>query len=506
MMSIKKVESSKRAASYFDKDDYYTRDSSPSAWLGTGAAKIDLSGEVSKDKFERILEGWITDEQRLGNNGRRTDPSGAWEHTPGWDMTFSAPKSVSILAEVIGDERIIAAHDEAVAAAIAYTEGKYAVTRAKEGSRVAYVNTGNLTVAAFRHDVSRELEPQLHTHAVVANATMHDGKWMSLHSRPLYAGKMDIGLYYRQELALRLAALGYEIERSAGGMFEIAGVSEHAKAVFSTRSAQIEEYLGGIGLTRETATSEQISAAAIYTRSRKRAFDRDTLTNQWREDLTRPEALKLEALEAAARQRAVLEPIQAEAKLDSARKAVGRAVEILQERRSAFAYDDLVETGSMLAVGTADRAAIVGAVHDMVGTDLLPREVVQPDRITRQDASMPGYNTEKTRSTEDRMLRLLTLNSGNTTQIAKRGVTRDAINFAAKAARANGHDWNKSQRDATELLLTSRDRFVGVQGYAGGGQNHYRACDCRESRDKTRYRCGCARPHGSFCPGAGPGH
>ena len=104
------MKSAGQAASYYESDDYDSEGGeAPSAWFGAGADELDLKGEVDRKAFARGLEGELPDGQKLGTvrNGER-------EHRPGWDVTFSAPKSVSIMAEVAGDRRLIAAHDKAV--------------------------------------------------------------------------------------------------------------------------------------------------------------------------------------------------------------------------------------------------------------------------------------------------------------------------------------------------------------------------------------------------------
>src|SRR3546814_6512677 len=113
--SVAALTSSAQASSYYEADDYYADGGlSPSEWQGKGAETLDLSGEVDRDRFRALLDGKVAGEQ-LG-----TMRDGQLEHRPGWDVTLSAPKSVSIMAEVAGDRRLIAAHGEAVRTAMAH--------------------------------------------------------------------------------------------------------------------------------------------------------------------------------------------------------------------------------------------------------------------------------------------------------------------------------------------------------------------------------------------------
>ncbi|MCY4405964.1 MAG: relaxase domain-containing protein, partial [Rhodospirillaceae bacterium] len=136
-----------------------------------------------------------------------------------------------------GDRRIVEAHDRAVAATLAWVEKNAAETRMKDPDtgRMARVGNQKIVAAAFRHDTSRNLDPQLHTHAVLANMVKgEDGKWRSMANESLYSNQKLIGMLYRNELAAGLGKLGYDIEKThADGRFEIAGVSREAVEAFS---------------------------------------------------------------------------------------------------------------------------------------------------------------------------------------------------------------------------------------------------------------------------------
>ncbi|WP_231639107.1 MobF family relaxase [Sphingomonas profundi] len=177
--SVSALTSSAQASSYYEADDYYADGGlSPSEWQGAGAEALSLSGEVDRDKFRDLLDGKIAGEQ-LG-----TFRDGQLEHRPGWDVTLSAPKSVSIMAEVAGDRRLIAAHGKAVKTAMTHVERHMAATRIRDGGTVGREATGNLVIASFQHGTSRAQDPQLHTHNVIMNATRsEDGAWRSLEPR-----------------------------------------------------------------------------------------------------------------------------------------------------------------------------------------------------------------------------------------------------------------------------------------------------------------------------------
>ena len=244
MLSIGALASAAQGASYYERDGYYAKDDpdhkAASAWAGKGAGELGLKGPVDPDTFRAILEGKVPDgsDTRLGRRGK----DGEILHRPGRDLTFSAPKSVSIAALVGGDDRIVEAHDRAVAATLAWIEKNAAETRMRdpETGNMGRIGGQKIVAATFRHDTSRNLDPQLHSHAVLANMVQgEDGKWRSMANEGLYARQKLIGMLYRNELAGGLAGLGYGVEKThADGRFEIAGVSRDTIEAFSTRRAR----------------------------------------------------------------------------------------------------------------------------------------------------------------------------------------------------------------------------------------------------------------------------
>ena len=240
--SIGAVASPSQGASYYERDGYYAKDSDEhrmlSAWAGRGAEALALEGAVDPDVFRAVLEGEVSDGsgRRLG---RRTREGGI-HHRPGRDLTFSAPKSVSLVALIGGDERVVDAHDRAVTRALDWFERNAAETRMQDPStgRMVRASGQKAVIATFRHETSRNLDPALHTHSVIANMLLGaDGKWRTMANERLYASKMLLGALYRSELAGDLARLGYRIEKThADGRFEIGGVPRETIEAFSTHA------------------------------------------------------------------------------------------------------------------------------------------------------------------------------------------------------------------------------------------------------------------------------
>lgn len=261
---------------YTAQDNYYFLGHAESRWLGKGAETLGLTGEVSKEQLREILAGRLPDGSSLERmeNGKNT-------HRQGHDLTFSAPKSVSVLAVILGDERMIAAHNAAVTTALKETE-TLASTRVMTGGASAPVMTGNLVIAAFNHDTSRELDPQLHTHALVMNMTEHEGHWRTLSSdtrhksgftEAVYASQVALGQIYRQALRKAVESMGYRTrETGKNGLWEIEGVPV---TPFSQRRQQILEAAG------HEASLRSLDVAALDTRQAKRTPDKGELLSEW---------------------------------------------------------------------------------------------------------------------------------------------------------------------------------------------------------------------------------
>ncbi|MEO1387927.1 MAG: MobF family relaxase [Cyanobacteria bacterium J06634_6] len=269
--------SAAQAENYFVKDDYYTEEEQHEAsfWLGSGAKQLGLTGTVEKAVFGELLSGIGPNDEVL--SGQRIDPK---KRRAATDFTFSAPKSVSVAALVQQDERVSAAHHQAVAKAMSVLEERYAQTRISMEMGRQRVTTGNVMAAVFPHATNREAEPQLHSHCVVMNATqLEDGRWFSFANEQAIANKKLLGQIYQNELAIALQNHGYIIEPKSHGQFELVGYLPELLKLFSTRRQQIEALVALWEAEGKTVFSEDgqvlrsrlalYEAAALKSRKRK---------------------------------------------------------------------------------------------------------------------------------------------------------------------------------------------------------------------------------------------
>jgi len=262
---------------HLGRDDYYLReDGLPGRWAGEGAARLSLSGPVTKSEFEAALKGIDPKTgERLAALGGRVQ-----HHAAGWDMTFSAPKSVSVLwalSETRDRTTIESAHRTAVMAATRYLERTAAWARRGKGGAVRERTVGLLT-AVFDHHTSRELDPQLHSHAFVFNlAPRRDGTWGAIVSRELYKAQKRAGAEYRAALAHELERAGYTIER-VGDSFRVAAIPRRVERAFSKRRQAIE----AAAVQHGYRSPKGMELAALRTRRAKCAVSRDALFDAWR--------------------------------------------------------------------------------------------------------------------------------------------------------------------------------------------------------------------------------
>lgn len=454
--SVYKVKSSGAASAYYGQtDDYYRSEGyAPTAWAGRGAEALGLRGEVSTEQARALLEGRLPNGERVGGEN----------HQPGQDITFSAPKSVSVAAYVHGDTRIIAVHEEAVKEAIRYLEREAACTRIRENNEVRVEATGNLVVAVYRHDTNRESECNLHSHAVTMNVTQSaDGRWRSIESKPIYRLQVEAGQVYAATLSRGLERLGYGIEKTIAGKhtsFELADVSKAERDLFSTRSKQIEAELAKIGKTRETATAAEKQTATLATRAAKEEVDRGMLLDKWR-DQHREAGFSVSVPAGKA--------IPESEYRQRADEAVKSAVAHLSERETRFTPRQIAAEARKIGMGKIDDRDIESAIARAAERgDLVARETRQFDVITGQKTEQAGYTTAEAMKIERQMLALANASVG----AVKPAMTREQADEAIRAqeTKPGAFAFNDAQRAATHAVLTGSDGITLIQGYAGSAK------------------------------------
>ena len=238
-----------------EQGDYYlTPDGelteAPGRWLSDpetlARLGIDPDAPVAGADFIALMEG------RHPGSGGWLRPAGAdGSRGGGIDVTFSAPKSVSVVW-ALGDpwqrEQIEAAHAKAVERSMEYLKDRVPVVRRRYSGQVVEEQAKDVIATAYRHTTARGVsgaqapDPQLHTHVVISGAVREDDRIVAVASRPVFRGLREVGAFYRSALAQELAGEGYPIEQGTGKdgkYFEIAGVPVGLRDAFSNRHREI---------------------------------------------------------------------------------------------------------------------------------------------------------------------------------------------------------------------------------------------------------------------------
>lgn len=499
------------AAHYFAAaDDYYAKDH-PGEWQGEGAQALGLTGPVDQAQFARLLNGQLPNGQCIQKTFDPVDN----KKRMGLDITFSAPKSVSMQALVGGDREVTAAHDIAVTRALEKVE-QLAEARRKVQGKSFRERTANMVIGKFRHEMSRAKDPQLHTHAVILNMTRRaDGAWRALSNEDIYRVQHEVDALYKAELAKGLQALGYAIRLvDDKGNFELAHISREQIEAFSARSRVIEEALANEGKSRATATSLEKQVIALATRPRKDESDRKVIKQYWVEksrrlgiDYGQRSPLDGPSHELGTNSRsgkAGGDRIAAQslpAGLTPAQAVVQYAINHLTEREAVVRETMLTATALRRAVGLAGPDEVRTEIQRLVAQGVLIQASPtyhMADRVNGPALSTAGwknhlrdlkgwsnkqahqyvtlaikngslapaekrYTTQKALAREKAILAI---------EIAGRGAATPLMHTSTVVAALKGSTLNVGQRSAVESIVCSSNRFIGIQGDAGTGKTY----------------------------------
>lgn len=499
MHSIATVKSASGAAKYFTNDDfvsgeYYTDEKAldVSMWGGEGATAAGLSGAVSQETFAKVLGGELPSGERVVDQKA--------SRRPGYDLTFSAPKSVSVMAYIAGDKRILGpdgAQTKAVQQTMAWIEKNLAETRITKDGKTETVKTGNLVYALFQHDTSRALDPQTHDHAIVANMTKGpDGKMHALHADRIWSSNSVIGSIYHAFLREELEKLGYKTELTGKhGTFEIVGVPKEVMAEFSQRRADIvaaAEKLGiksmqGLrevtartrdpklrGVDREDNFKDWIDRAAAIGFTGKdllaeaerasRAQDGTTFDRGYQTIVDAVNAAR-ETVAGLLRSpdplvdRGLVRMVQTTGQAN-AQLAVASAIRILGQREAAFEVDQV----SKKALDLGLKGVTIDHVEARIDR-LIEKEKLLPGKIEVNGKTVAAVTTQEALKTEMSILAMVDAGKGQTTPIVAAAAAPDRLQAASP------FELNPGQLAAATLLVSSTDRIVVVQGVAGAGKS-----------------------------------
>ena len=492
MLSVANVRTAGGAANYFAADNYYTRaDAERSGqWLGKGAEALGLRGVIEASQFEAVLKGKLPDGSRVGSDNRA--------HRAGTDLTFSMPKSWSILALVGGDRRILDAYGAAVRETLAWAEKNFAETRMEVRGKERVVATRNLVIGLFQHDTNRNQEPNAHFHAVVANVTQGpDGKWRALRNDKIWEHNTLLNAMTMARFRLAVEKLGYQVgEYGKHGNFEAVGVPKPVRDAFSSRRAEILDKLS----TMEGKGLAARNAANLMTRADKGPVaDRQALVNQWREaagqlgfdprlvisqangraatdigsvsgigNSVRSIGQRARLLAATFAEHLGLRQGDPLVPRDMGRRtpeqiaavhAVASAIRHLGEREAAFSRTEIYRSALGFALPTT-----------------LPDIEHRVDQLLRQGYLQKGKGADRNLVTtrdaiglEQRIITAVETGRGHGTAVVAADVAGERLQALSQLK--YGLTLNPGQEGAGRLLLASHNRIIAIQGVAGAGKS-----------------------------------
>jgi conjugative relaxase-like TrwC/TraI family protein len=492
MLSVASVGSASGASNYFAKDNYYSQgeQSEFSSWGGKAAETLGLEGKVDPETFEKVLDGKLPDGTVVNDSVNRR---------AGVDLTFSMPKSASVLALIGGDKRILEANKAAVEKTMGVAEEKFAQVRDySKSSNGEGVRSGNLLYAMFQHDTSRKLDPQSHIHVVVAAMSQDkEGKWKALFNGELWKNNSVLGSNYHAFLREELRQIGYETKLTGKhGQFEIVGVAEKVTEAFSQRRQEIVAAAAEKG--RDLSETEELRKITKTTRDPKiNVGDKASLMESWKQRAAElgfdGKDLIAASIERAGRNGeetrdigSTVRSIVSEAKetigayfrssdplaTNGANRfrlapnelrteiAVASAVRILGEREAAFSPDAIGKTALDLGL----KGVTVDKVDARVAK-LLQEDKLVPGKSDRIDGTVELVTTPEHLRLERALLANVDAGREKTAPIV------DAANVADRLqAVAGDHELNGEQLAAGTMALSTKDRTSVVQGVAGAGK------------------------------------
>lgn len=503
------------AAHYFSAaDDYYHKDNL-GEWQGEGAERLGLEGAVEQAELARLLAGRLPNGEKIPAS---FDPE-TKQRRMGIDLTFSAPKSVSMQALVAGDMEVTAAHDLAVKKTLEHVE-TLAQARRKVKGKSMRERTGNMVIGKFRHEMSRGKDPQMHTHAVVMNMTQReDGKWRALFNDDLFLVQHEMDAIYKGHLAHELRGLGYEIRvLDKEGNFELGHISRDQIEAFSSRAKVIEDALAKDGKTRADATALEKQIIAMATRPKKDERDKELVKQYW---VTKSRELGIEygpRSRLDGREYGPETPGSANGSrpgsaqgeyslpegLSPGQAVVQYAINHLTEREQVVTATDLrtvalrraiglttpdaveaeisrlvkqgtlIESAPAYKMGNGDAgkkspvlspAGWINHLQELKGWGHKEAEQYVSNAIERGSlvAAEKRYTTQKGLKREKAILAIERTGRGSVTPIMPVEKVRQAL---------EGTTLTEGQRSAVESIVSTNNRFVGIQGDAGTGKTY----------------------------------
>ena len=449
MLRVYQSKNALQAKDYFSqeltKGDYYTEGQEiVGKWGGKAAAMLGLSGTVEREEFNLMVDN-INPE-----TGERLTAHSKGNRRPGYDLTFNAPKALSVLYEYSQDERLLDAFRDAVHSTMESLE-EAMQTRVRVNGKSEDRKTGNLAYAEFVHFTARPVEgmapdPNLHAHCFVPNCTYDnvEEKWKAGQFVEI---KRDAPYYealFHSHLAKSLSDMGFNIERD-GKFWTIEEIEKSTLKKFSNRTEEIEEYAKEKGISTakgKDAIGQKLRGQKIGGLTKEHLHENwwDRLNTNEREILDNllensggddPNSPKLEASE-----------------------CLDYAISHMLERQSVAPLTRIKETALRFGVGHISPDELDKAIEqrsDLIRVEKDGREMATTENILKEEKVITKFTKNGYASQEK-------LNPSY--EIGKVKDYKTGAEF----------ELAEEQKQVVSKLLDSRNRIMAVEGKAGTGK------------------------------------
>ncbi len=416
------------------REDYYSEGQEVvGKWYGKAAELLGVSGAVTSEGFAALVEN------RHPVTGKQLTPRTKADRIVGYDLNFHAPKSLSVLYALTGNEKILTAFRESVAETMSEIEWQ-AATRIRRGGAHENRITGNLAWAEFVHFTARPVggvpDPHLHVHCFTFNATFDDaeGRWKAAKFRDIKRDAPYSEAGFHARLTHKLDKLGFGIERTAGG-WEVAGMPASVNQKFSRRTAQIEELAQQMGVTD---AREKDALGASSREGKRKGLSFPELLGLWGERLTDAEKVAISRVAGERRPVGVRDAITAKVAFDY-------ALEKLFAKNSVVDQKRLVAEALRFGVGR-------------VTPEEIWDEFERRPMISRQVNGEFLCTTVEVLQEEISLIRFARLGRGKSPAFVK-----------GESAMVDGR-LSDEQRAAVRHILKSHDQVIAIRGGAGVGK------------------------------------
>jgi len=453
-----------------NQDNYYQKEGDLGTWQGKGAEILGLNNKpIDSKTFKNLLEGKDIE----GNNqivNAKTNENGE-RIRAALDLTFSAPKSVSVIYEAAlanGDtslsNSIREIHESAVSTILKEIEEKYATARVTQNGDTKSKHTNNLVIAKFTHEIARPtkdrdkliVDPSLHTHALILNMTKINNERKAIESKEIFQNYIKMGQLYRNELASKLQELGFQIEvtDTNKGFFEIKGIDKNILKEFSKRSEQIDDLVTELKQQYPNKSENELRQMAAWkTREWKGEINRKALLENNKErfekvGLTKDKIDKLQNNKTQTLNRE-----------NTAKQAIKNAIEVITSEQSIFKEEEILEKAAKLSL---KEATSFKELKKVFNNFLQEKKFVS---LTKN-----YFTTKEIIKAEKEIIETLKHKNKIKNILSKKESITQLNKYSQLQKEATGFELTKGQKKAASLILSSKDLIIGIQGDAGTGK------------------------------------